>query len=1147
MKNLITFLLYCLSITVVIGQAASQTRVLVLSKSDTETTLNLSLTGIDKTPVSTPQGDAFVVGIDKGTPLLQAGAPDLPKFATLLAIPSTGNMAVEIIASEYQDFPNMAVAPSKGNLLRTVDPATVPFIYGPQYEHDEFFPGRLADLQQPFVMRDQRGLALWMYPVQYNPVTKVLRVYANITLRVYHTGGTGQNEADSKRDRGNSPAFNQLYQKIFLNYSASAQSRSGQTPERMLIIAKDEFLSDLEPFVAWKRQMGIYTTVTPASEVGADPAALYNYVRDFYLENNNTYLLLVGDEYAIPPMVRPGSNYSCDNCLGYMEGDDHFSEVLVGRFHASNSAQLKIMINRNLDYEKTPLADQALNWCASGMASTSNQGAGIGDDGQADFDQGNEWKSKHLADGYEKYWEFYDGDQSAISPTPNDETADKPGDPVNTQLVDLMNSRGVSLYNYTGHGWEQGLSSGNFNTGAVATLRNAHRYPIIIGVACCAGNFTNNGGGDCLGEALQRAGDPVSGEAWGGIAGLFSSDFQSWAPPMEGQDGMNQYLLDADGIALHPNLGAMAAFGNTLMIAAYGQGGIDMADTWNPFFDPSTAPRSQLPLSLIATHPAGMFVGSTSLTVHCDVEGALIGLYWQGQTLAVATVEGGLASLEFPPLDNIGDLTVTATQFNYSPYQGNIAVTVAGGAFVVNQALTLDDTAGGNGNQKADFGESLVYNLTLGNVGDLIANATSVTLSTSDDNVVITDDTELFGDIDYGSSVEKTAAFAFKVNDDVSDGHVVYFNLHIEYNNGAQTFDAIIAEQLQAPEIAVGSFQLLDVQGGDGDNRLESGEVAMVTIKNGNSGQSSSSSAQGHLVSDSPWLSISDAVNLGPINALGGTADAVFYVTVSANAPQVVQANFHYTVQAGNYGAEKDFGPFTINAIIETFETSNFEGFPWDMSGNKPWLITQSGPYTGASCSRSGAITNGQQSDMNLTLDFALDGTVSFARKVSSEPDYDFLRFLIDDVEVAKWSGVVPWGEVGFPITAGLHKLSWIYQKDNVASANSDRAWVDDISLPPYQIIVGTHNVDPGAFQFSILPNPTPGRTRLQMDIPTAQHFDIEVFDCFGRRVETYESPVQFLAGSYKVELDLRRLTPGLYFVQVRGAGATKVMKVVRE
>lgn len=1144
MKNVLSLLLCLVSIATSFGQA----NISILSKSRNETTLLLTLGDFRKTTLQTPRGEALAIGMKGGTPMLVEGAPDLSKLSGSLLIPNTGNMAVEILSADFKDYPDMNVAPSKGNLLRKIDPAIVPFDYGTAYERDAFYPGQLAELQQPFVMRDVRGQNLWIYPLQYNPKTKVLRVYSNITLRVYHTGGQGVNERKPNPERGASKSFRQLYEKIFLNFDEShlSNARGAGEPAKMLVIAKDEFVPELNPYLLWKRQMGIHTTVVPASETGGTPASLYDFVKNYYTENDISYLLLVGDEYALTPMVRPGSNYSCDNCLGYMEGEDHYPEVFVGRFHASNLSELQIMMNRNLNYEKTPLIDTLRNWCATGFASASNEGQGIGDDNQADYEHANEWKAKQLADGFERYWEFYDGNHGAISPTPGDETADKPGNPVNAELVAVMNDPGISLYNYTGHGWEQGLSSGNFNTDAVTNLRNHQRYPIVIAVACCAGNFTNNGGGDCLGEAMQRAGNPATGEAWGGIAGYYSSDFQSWAPPMEGQDGMNQYLVDADGVVLSPDLGGMATYGNALMIAKYGQGGIDMADTWNPFCDPSTVPRTALPSTLLATHVSGVFVGTSSIDVACAVEGALVSLYWQGQTLATATVENGLAVLQFPALADVGDLTVTATQFNHLPYQGNVTVTPSAGAFVVSQAWMLDDAAGGNNNQRADYGETVALNLTLNNLGDQLANATSATLQTNDENVTITDDNESFGDIVAGEMVEKLAAFAFVVHDDVADGHVALFKLTLEYNNG-QVYETSLPIQLNAPRLEVGGLQILDVQGGNGNNRLESGEVAILTLKNFNVGNSNSPDAWGQLSTNSPWLNLNGPLSLGPIDALTGTADAVFEVTVANDAPQVVFASFEYVLEAGNYAAQKSFGPYTINAILETFETNNFSSYPWQMEGNKPWFTTNASAYTGSYSSRSGTITHNQQSVMSLTLNYTEPGVISFARRVSSEENYDFLRFTVDSVEMGAWSGVVPWGEISYPLSTGIHKISWIYQKDDLVSAGIDRAWVDEISFPPHAVLVGTSNLEQTDFQAIISPNPTMGKTWLSGEMSTPQDLDIAVFNSLGQLMRTYPSAGNRIHGAFVMELDLSDLSAGVYFVQLRGETGKQVLKVVKE
>ena len=94
MKNIITFLLSCISLTAVIGQVVQDTRVAVLSQTPTETVLSLSLTGVDQHAVTTPNGEAVVVSFPEGTPLLQAGKPDISKFATALMLPATGTMAI---------------------------------------------------------------------------------------------------------------------------------------------------------------------------------------------------------------------------------------------------------------------------------------------------------------------------------------------------------------------------------------------------------------------------------------------------------------------------------------------------------------------------------------------------------------------------------------------------------------------------------------------------------------------------------------------------------------------------------------------------------------------------------------------------------------------------------------------------------------------------------------------------------------------------------------------------------------------------------------------------------------------------------------------------------------------------------------------
>ena len=120
------------------------------------------------------------------------GAPSLPFITRSLIIPDNALMQVTVIESDYVEF-KMPVLPSKGILLRTVDPATVPYTFSDIYSTDAFYPANLATLGEPYILRDFRGITVKVQPFQYNPVTGILRVYTNLVLEVHAMGIDNRN------------------------------------------------------------------------------------------------------------------------------------------------------------------------------------------------------------------------------------------------------------------------------------------------------------------------------------------------------------------------------------------------------------------------------------------------------------------------------------------------------------------------------------------------------------------------------------------------------------------------------------------------------------------------------------------------------------------------------------------------------------------------------------------------------------------------------------------------------------------------------------------------------------------------------------------------------------------------------------------
>jgi hypothetical protein len=85
---------------------------------------------------------------------------------------------------------------------------------------------------------------------------------------------------------------------------------------------------------------------------------------------------------------------------------------------------------------------------------------------------------------------------------------------------------------------------------------------------------------------------------------------------------------------------------------------------------------------------------------------------------------------------------------------------------------------------------------------------------------------------------------------------------------------------------------------------------------------------------------------------------------------------------------------------------------------------------------------------MKVTMEVAGNDSIAFYRKVSSEANYDFLEFYIDNAKVGSWSGEVAWGRVAYPVTAGTRTFRWVYIKDIFVVAGQDCGWVDYIEFP---------------------------------------------------------------------------------------------------
>ena len=213
-------------------------------------------------------------------PSLIQGYPDLPKMVSSIQLPNQGVSSYSIVNSSFQDFYNVNLVPSKGNLKRNIDPNLVPYSKADVYNLNAFYPTNLAILNSPFVFRSVRGQSLEITPFQYNPITNTLRVYSYLEIQInFDNKVVGVNEIEESNVLN--AEINRMNQRRFINYKSNKYDPVSEDGS-LLIICKDDLVSEMETFVNWKVKKGIPTEIVPISSVGNSQTSIFNYVQDYY-------------------------------------------------------------------------------------------------------------------------------------------------------------------------------------------------------------------------------------------------------------------------------------------------------------------------------------------------------------------------------------------------------------------------------------------------------------------------------------------------------------------------------------------------------------------------------------------------------------------------------------------------------------------------------------------------------------------------------------------------------------------------------------------------------------------------------------------------------------------------------------------------
>ena len=970
--------------------------------------LEFTLGSFYREPVTINGDSWYHLFLKKEGITLEAGMPQVPVLARSLIIPATAKMHLNITNSEYVEL-TLPVAPSKGNLTRDIDPATIPYTFADFYQSGESYPAEIAYLTEPFILRDYRGITVRFQPFIYYPATQTLRVYTKLNISVY-AQGTDLTNALLNPKTSYSRYFESTYQNMFLNFSA-AKYPSLDEEGRILVIKHSMFDATIQPWVDWKRQLGFTVDVVDVTQAGSTAANIKTYIQNQYdLNNGLMFVQLVGDAPQIPTLTYSGGG--SDPSYALLAGNDNYYDIFVGRFSAQTVAELETQVARSIYYERDIAPGATWLEKAIGIASAEG-GSGQGDMGESDITHMNNIRTDLLNYGYTTVDQIYDPGATAA------------------QVSNSVN-QGRGFINYCGHGADTYWVTTNFNNNNANALTNDYMLPLIVSVACVNGNFVSQ---TCFAEAWMRSVNETTNAPAGAITFWGSTINQSWAPPMRGQDEVTDLLVGN----LKYRVGGLLFNGAHKIIEVYGSQGLADARTWTIFGDASLMVRTKNPQVITATFNPVLFLGMSSFAVQ-TIPGGRITLTNNGIIYGkgIADATGNcVINLDIIP-DLPMDMTLTISAFDYQTYIQTIQVLPSSGPYLVVEETTFSDV----NDNIFTTGETVFLDMNLSNIGSETATSVSVTLSTNDSYVTLLNPTLTIGDINSGN-VSSTGTFQIQLSNSIPDEHTVNLHIFIATSDG-ETFENNCSFIAYAPAITWGPLQINDSLGNN-NGRIDAGENVTITFNVTNSGHCDAADISTTLIVNGVSHLITPIISTIENLPVSQTGQMIYNVTFSSQIPMGTSVQLTAMTMFGEYLSVHTY-TIVVGIVMENFDFG-FSNFPWVFEGGN-WTISPDS-FNGSMAAKSPFINNNSSTSISITYQCPQAGEISFWKKVSSEPSCDFLKFYINGILKFQWSGTDDfWSQVTYPVSPGTNVFKWEYVKNNGSYQGSDCAWLDDIIFP---------------------------------------------------------------------------------------------------
>lgn len=1013
--------------------------------------INHSLSSLNFISQETVKGTFTLIYTTGQNTATVPGSPLLPVISRLIEIPSGAEVEYRIVSysEELLDLNSYGIDaplfPSQPSLPKSIDLGDAEFFYRHDlYSRDEFIGEDLVSIEEIGIMRGRRIGRIQISPVQYNPVRNRVKVISEIEIEIlFKSGGA---EIESPGLALASPFYEQAFARKLLNYREDRRKTYfNGGPIKYIILSHPGFKEDLREFVNWKTMKGfnVIELYRGTDGVGETPGEMRDTLASIY--NSSTagdpapvFLLIVGDHNQIPAFQSTG--HITDLYYAEYDGDDDYlPDLFYGRFSANNSDELLPQLQKTLMYEKYLFPDTGFLNESIFIAGFDANHAHIHGNGQINY-------------GTTYYFNQDFGLNAHTFPVPHENGAAE-------EIINRI-SDGAGFVNYTGHGISSRWDNPRFTIADIPTLDNYGKYPLMIGNGCETARFEIY---ETLGEALLRAdGKGAVGYIGASNDSYWDEDFY-WAvgvgpvsaSPLREETGPGffdrLFHTDIESPAeWYVSQGQIQQAGNLAVSESATRGRTRYYwEIYHLMGDPSLMIYFSQPDVLSPVYSDVVPSASSGLVVDTEPY-TYIALSGRGELVdARYSGSNGVARLEFDSLDAGVEYNLVATRENRQPYMGTVKVTPSSQPYIMLKSIAVDDQMHNN-NGIAEAGEGIYLNMVLRNEGNLPADSIRVSMDSENQYITLYDTSAYIDMLEPEAEVEVNGILGFDISPLIPDGESLFLTLEV-YSNDTLAWKNNFALDVPAPQISILRYFVDNPEGQYPGGYLMAGETAGLVVEFSNNGSATIYDAQVNLSEGSVMLAFQgDGLYHGDIMP-GDTIHHHVVITANDSIEYDTRLNVEMETLSGEFKSLNEF-LFRVNTIYEDFEDGEFGLRPWKNDSVNGWFFS-SDASGGRYSIRSGNIDHADSSELQIRMEVAREGVITFDRKVSSEGRYDFLNFYIDDEKAGSWSGLLNWAPEQFEVKPGNRVFRWVYTKDQSVSKGLDAAFIDEVRFPPGNLV----------------------------------------------------------------------------------------------